>query len=142
MNGVSKDGVILMDDLEAGTYDVAVSSYSGTVGTTVYNLKTQKAAYGTDDVHPVWSFDVTLPVYKVTIELDPDVPDAVKNITGFGNWQDVSDGSYYGSTKTVYLENGTHHLTCRKSISGEIYNFYLDVTVNGSNTTAYAYVKE
>ena len=141
-NGVSKDGVILMDDLEAGTYDVAVSSYSGTVGTTVYNLKTQKAAYGTDDVHPVWSFDVTLPVYKVTIELDPDVPDAVKNITGFGNWQDVSDGSYYGSTKTVYLENGTHHLTCRKSISGEIYNFYLDVTVNGSNTTAYAYVKE
>ena len=141
-NGVSKDGVILMDDLEAGTYDVTVSSYSGTVGTTVYNLKTQKAAYGTDDVHPVWSFDVTLPVYKVTIELDPDVPDAVKNITGFGNWQDVSDGSYYGSTKTVYLENGTHHLTCRKSISGEIYNFYLDVTVNGSNTTAYAYVKE
>ena len=141
-NGVSKDGVILMDDLEAGTYDVAVSSYSGTVGTTVYNLKTQKAAYGTDDVHPVWSFDVTLPVYKVTIELAPDVPDAVKNITGFGNWQDVSDGSYYGSTKTVYLENGTHHLTCRKSISGEIYNFYLDVTVNGSNTTAYAYVKE
>ena len=141
-NGVSKDGTILMQDLEAGTYDVTVSSYSGTVSTTVYNLKTQKAAYGTDDVYPVWSFDVTLPVYKVTIELDPDVPDAVKNITGFGNWQDVSDGSYYGSTKTVYLENGTHHLTCRKSISGEIYNFYLDVTVNGSNTTAYAYVKE
>ena len=82
-------------------------------------------------MHPVWSFDVILPVYKVTIELDPDVPDAVKNITGFGNWQDVSDGSYYGSTKTVYLENGTHHLTCRKSISGVIYNFYLDVTVNG-----------
>ena len=141
-NGVSKDGAILMQDLEAGTYDVTVSSYSGTVSTTVYNLKTQKAAYGTDDVYPVWSFDVTLPVYKVTIELDPDVPDAVKNITGFGNWQDVSDGSYYGSTKTVYLENGTHHLTCRKSISGEIYNFYLDVTVDGSNTTAYAYVKE
>ena len=30
-NGVSKDGVILMQDLEAGTYDVTVSSYSGTV---------------------------------------------------------------------------------------------------------------
>ena len=87
-NGVGKDGAILMQDLEAGTYDVTVSSYSGTVGTTVYNLQTQKAAYGTDDVYPVWSFDVTLPVYKVTIELDPDVP------------------------------------------------------VNGSNTTAYAYVKE
>ena len=141
-NGVSKDGAILMQDLEAGTYDVTVSSYSGTVSTTVYNLKTQKAAYGTDDVYPVWSFDVTLPVYKVNIELDPDAPDAVKNITSFGNWQDVSDGSYYGSTKTVYLENGTHHLTCRKSISGEIYNFYLDVAVDGSNTTAYAYVKE
>lgn len=77
-NGVGKDGAILMQDLEAGTYDVTVSSYSGTVGTTVYNLQTQKAAYGTDDVYPVWSFDVTLPVYKVTIELDPDVPDAVK----------------------------------------------------------------
>ena len=141
-NGVSKDGTILMQDLEAGTYDVTVSSYSGTVSTTVYNLKTQKAAYGTDDVYPVWSFDVTLPVYKVTIELDPDVPDAVKNITSFGNWQDVSAGSYYESGKIVYLENGTHHLTCRKSISGVIYNFYLDVTVNGSNTTAYAYVKK
>ena len=46
-NGVSKDGTILMQDLEAGTYDVTVSSYSGTVSTTVYNLKTQKAAYGT-----------------------------------------------------------------------------------------------
>ena len=141
-DGVSKDGAILMQDLETGTYDVTVSSYSGTVSTTVYNLKAQKAAYGTDDVYPVWSFDVTLPVYKVNIELDPDVPDAVKNITNFGNWQDVSDGSYYGSGKIVYLENGTHHLTCRKSISGEIYNFYLDVTVNGSNTTAYAYVKK
>ena len=141
-DGVSKDGAILMQDLEAGTYDVTVSSYSGTVSTTVYNLKAQKAAYGTDDVYPAWSFDVTLPVYKVNIELDPDVPDAVKNITNFGNWQDVSDGSYYGSGKIVYLENGTHHLTCRKSISGEIYNFYLDVTVNGSNTTAYAYVKK
>ena len=131
-----------MQDLEAGTYDVTVSSYSGTVSTTVYNLKTQKAAYGTGDVYPVWSFDVTLPVYKVNIELDPDVPDAVKNITNFGNWQDVSAGSYYESGKIVYLENGTHHLTCRKSISGVIYIFYLDVTVNGSNTTAYAYVKE
>ncbi|MED9988823.1 MAG: Ig-like domain-containing protein [Coprococcus sp.] len=141
-NGVSKDGTILMQDLEAGTYDVTVSSYSGTVSTTVYNLKTQKAAYGTGDVYPVWSFDVTLPVYKVNIELDPDVPDAVKNITNFGNWQDVSAGSYYESGKIVYLENGTHHLTCRKSISGVIYSFYLDVTVNGSNTTAYAYVKE
>ena len=141
-NGVSKDGAILMNDLEAGTYDVTVSSYSGTVSTTVYNLKTHKAAYETDDVYPVWSFDVTLPVYKVNIELDPDVPDAVKNITSFGNWQDVSDGSYYGSAKIVYLENGTYHLTCRKSISGVTYNFYLDVTVNGSNTTAYAYVKE
>jgi len=141
-NGVSKDGAILMQDLEAGTYDVTVSSYSGTVSTTVYNLKTHKAAYGTDDVYPVWSFDVTLPVYKVNIELDPDVPDAVKNITSFGNWQDVSDGSYYGTTKTVYLENGTHHLTCQKRISGVTYKFYLDVTVNGSNTTAYAYVKE
>ena len=48
-DGVSKDGAILMQDLEAGTYDVTVSSYSGTVSTTVYNLKTQKAAYGTDD---------------------------------------------------------------------------------------------
>ena len=141
-NGVSKDGTILMQDLEAGTYDVTVSSYSGTVSTTVYNLKTQKAAYGTGDVYPVWSFDVTLPVYKVNIELDPDVPDAVKNITNFGNWQDVSAGSYYESGKIVYLENGTHHLTCRKSISGVIYSFYLDATVNGSNTTAYAYVKE
>ncbi len=141
-NGVSKDGAILMQDLEAGTYDVTVSSYSGTVSTTVYNLKTHKTAYGTDDVYPVWSFDVTLPVYKVNIELDPDVPDAVKNITSFGNWQDVSDGSYYGTTKTVYLENGTHHLTCQKRISGVTYKFYLDVTVNGSNTTAYAYVKE
>ena len=141
-NGVSKDGGILMQDLEAGTYDVTVSSYSGTVSTTVYNLKTQKAAYGTDDVYPVWSFDVTLPVYKVNIELDPDVPDAVKNITSFGSWQDVSDGSYYGATKTIYLENGTHHLTCKKSISGVTYKFYLDVTVNGSNTTAYAYVKK
>ena len=71
-----------------------------------------------------------------------DVPEAFKDYYSFDEWRDVSSGQYYGTGQTLYLENGTYHLTFDKEVEGVNYHFFMDVTVNGGNTTGYVSVKE
>lgn len=87
-------------------------------------------------------FDVTLPVYKIKIEMDPNAPEEVQGFTKFATWHDVAGSKYYNEGTTQYLPNGTYHLSCTGRVNGTKYVFYVDITVNGSNKTAYAYVKE
>ena len=87
-------------------------------------------------------FDVTLPVYKIKIEMDPNAPEEVQGFTKFATWHDVAGSRYYNEGTKQYLPNGTYHLSCTGTVNGTKYVFYVDITVNGSNTTAYAYVKE
>lgn len=134
-----QNGRLLCSDLEVGTYDVTVSNESKTVSTTVYSLQTQKAVNGE---YPVKSFDITLPVYKVNVRMAKDVPEAFKDYYSFDEWRDVSSGQYYGTGQTLYLEIGTYHLTFDKEVEGVNYHFFMDVTVNGGNTTGYVSVKE
>ena len=138
------DGTFYNEGLESGIYDVTISDRSGSVSKSIYNLTAlpRKEGQTSTDTDLKMMFDVTLPVYKIKIEMDPNAPEEVQGFTKFATWRDVAGSKYYNEGTTQYLPNGTYHLRCTGTVNGTKYVFYVDITVNGSNTTAYAYVKE
>ena len=138
------DGTFYDEGLESGTYDITISDRSGSVSQSIYNLTAlpRKEGQTSTDTDLKMMFDVTLPVYKIKIEMDPNAPEEVQGFTKFTTWHDVAGSRYYNEGTKQYLPNGTYHLSCTSTVNGTKYVFYVDITVNGSNTTAYAYVKE
>ena len=138
------DGTFYDEGLESGTYDITISDRSGSVSQSIYNLTAlpRKEGQTSTDTDLKMMFDVTLPVYKIKIEMDPNAPEEVQGFTKFATWRDVAGSKYYNEGTTQYLPNGTYHLSCTGTVNGTKYVFYVDITVNGSNKTAYAYVKE
>ncbi len=138
------DGTFYDEGLESGIYDITISDRSGSVSKSIYNLTAlpRKEGQTSMDTDLQMMFDVTLPVYKIKIEMDPNVPEEVQGFTKFATWHDVAGSKYYNEGTTQYLPNGIYHLSCTGTVNGTKYVFYVDITVNGSNTTAYAYVKE
>ena len=138
------DGTFYDEGLESGTYDITISDRSGSVSQSIYNLTAlpRKEGQTSTDTDLKMMFDVTLPVYKIKIEMDPNAPEEVQGFTKFTTWHDVAGSKYYNEGTTQYLPNGTYHLSCTGTVNGTKYVFYVDITVNGSNKTAYAYVKE
>ena len=138
------DGTFYDEGLESGIYDITISDRSGSVSKSIYNLTAlpRKEGQTSTDTDLKMMFDVTLPVYKIKIEMDPNAPEEVQGFTKFATWHDVAGSKYYNEGTTQYLPNGTYHLSCTGTVNGTKYVFYVDITVNGSNTTAYAYVKE
>ena len=138
------DGTFYNEGLESGIYDVTISDRSGSVSKSIYNLTAlpRKEGQTSTDTDLKMMFDVTLPVYKIKIEVDPNAPEEVQGFTKFATWRDVAGSKYYNEGTTQYLPNGTYHLSCTGTVNGTKYVFYVDITVNGSNKTAYAYVKE
>ena len=138
------DGTFYNEGLESGIYDVTISDRSGSVSKSIYNLTAlpRKEGQTSTDTDLKMMFDVTLPVYKIKIEMDPNAPEEVQGFTKFATWHDVAGSKYYNEGTTQYLPNGTYHLSCTGTVNGTKYVFYVDITVNGSNKTAYAYVKE
>ena len=138
------DGTFYNEGLESGIYDITISDRSGSVSKSIYNLTAlpRKEGQTSTDTDLKMMFDVTLPVYKIKIEMDPNAPEEVQGFTKFATWHDVAGSKYYNEGTTQYLPNGTYHLSCTGTVNGTKYVFYVDITVNGSNKTAYAYVKE
>ncbi len=138
------EGTFYDEGLESGTYDITISDRSGSVSQSIYNLTALPRREGQTsmDTDLQMMFDVTLPVYKIKIEMDPNAPEEVQGFTKFATWHDVAGSRYYNEGTKQYLPNGTYHLSCTGTVNGTKYVFYVDITVNGSNTTAYAYVKE
>ena len=138
------DGTFYNEGLESGIYDITISDRSGSVSKSIYNLTAlpRKEGQTSTDTDLEMMFDVTLPVYKIKIEMDPNAPEEVQGFTKFATWHDVAGSKYYNEGTTQYLPNGIYHLSCTGTVNGTKYVFYVDITVNGSNTTAYAYVKE
>ena len=138
------DGTFYDEGLESGIYDITISDRSGSVSKSIYSLTAlpRKEGQTSTDTDLEMMFDVTLPVYKIKIEMDPNAPEEVQGFTKFATWHDVAGSKYYNEGTTQYLPNGTYHLSCTGTVNGTKYVFYVDITVNGSNTTAYAYVKE
>ena len=138
------DGTFYNEGLESGIYDVTISDRSGSVSKSIYNLTAlpRKEGQTSTDTDLKMMFDVTLPVYKIKIEMDPNASEEVQGFTKFATWHDVAGSKYYNEGTTQYLPNGIYHLSCTGTVNGTKYVFYVDITVNGSNTTAYAYVKE
>ena len=138
------DGTFYNEGLESGIYDITISDRSGSVSKSIYNLTAlpKKEGQTSTDTDLKMMFDVTLPVYKIKIEMDPNAPEEVQGFTKFATWHDVAGSKYYNEGTTQYLPNGTYHLSCTGTVNGTKYVFYVDITVNGSNKTAYAYVKE
>lgn len=130
-------GKINEDYIGAGIYDVTVSNTGKTTSKTIYNLSARKNAAETDRVS---SFDITLPVYKVQIQMSPDAPEELKDYTQFDRW--YNNGCYVGKSTILYLENGTYKLENTVKVNGKNYKICADVTVDGKTTTAYAYVEE
>lgn len=130
-------GKINEDYIGAGIYDVTVSNTGKTTSKTIYNLPARKNAAETDKVS---SFDITLPVYKVQIQMSPDAPEELKDYTQFDRW--YNNGCYVGKSTILYLENGTYKLENTVKVNGKNYKICADVTVDGKTTTAYAYVEE
>uniref|UniRef100_UPI003FEDF002 Ig-like domain-containing protein n=1 Tax=Coprococcus sp. TaxID=2049024 RepID=UPI003FEDF002 len=138
------EGTFYDEGLESGIYDITISDRSGSVSQSIYNLTALPRREGQTsmDTDLQMMFDVTLPVYKIKIEMDPNAPEEVQGFTKFATWHDVAGSKYYNEGTTQYLPNGIYHLSCTSTVNGTKYVFYVDITVNGSNTTAYAYVKE
>ena len=138
------DGAFYDEGLESGIYDITISDRSGSVSKSIYSLTAlpRKEGQTSTDTDLQMMFDVTLPVYKIKIEMDPNAPEEVQGFTKFATWHDVAGSRYYNEGIKQYLPNGTYHLSCTSTVNGTKYVFYVDITVNGSNTTAYAYVKE
>ena len=138
------DGTFYDEGLESGIYDITISDRSGSVSKSIYSLTAlpRKEGQTSTDTDLEMMFDVTLPVYKIKIEMDPNAPEEVQGFTKFATWHDVAGSKYYNEGTTQYLPNGTYHLSCTGRVNGTKYVFYVDITVNGSNKTAYAYVKE
>ena len=138
------DGTFYDEGLESGIYDITISDRSGSVSKSIYSLTAlpRKEGQTSTDTDLKMMFDVTLPVYKIKIEMDPNAPEEVQGFTKFATWHDVAGSKYYNEGTTQYLPNGIYHLSCTGTVNGTKYVFYVDITVNGSNTTAYAYVKE
>ena len=138
------DGTFYDEGLESGIYDITISDRSGSVSKSIYSLTAlpRKEGQTSTDTDLEMMFDVTLPVYKIKIEMDPNAPEEVQRFTKFATWHDVAGSKYYNEGTTQYLPNGIYHLSCTGTVNGTKYVFYVDITVNGSNTTAYAYVKE
>ena len=138
------DGTFYDEGLESGIYDITISDRSGSVSKSIYSLTAlpRKEGQTSTDTDLEMMFDVTLPVYKIKIEMDPNAPEEVQRFTKFATWHDVAGSKYYNEGTTQYLPNGIYHLSCTSTVNGTKYVFYVDITVNGSNTTAYAYVKE
>ncbi len=138
------DGTFYDEGLESGIYDITISDRSGSVSKSIYSLTAlpRKEGQTSTDTDLEMMFDVTLPVYKIKIEMDPNAPEEVQRFTKFATWHDVAGSKYYNEGTTQYLPNGIYHLSCIGTVNGTKYVFYVDITVNGSNTTAYAYVKE
>ena len=138
------DGTFYNEGLESGIYDITISDRSGSVSKSIYNLTAlpRKEGQTSTDTDLEMMFDVTLPVYKIKIEMDPNAPEEVQGFMKFATWHDVAGSKYYNEGTTQYLPNGIYHLSCTGTVNGTKYVFYVDITVNGSNTTAYAYVKE
>ena len=138
------EGTFYDEGLESGIYDITISDRSGSVSKSIYSLTAlqRKEGQTSTDTDLEMMFDVTLPVYKIKIEMDPNVPEEVQGFTKFATWHDVAGSKYYNEGTTQYLPNGIYHLSCTGTVNGTKYVFYVDITVNGSNTTAYAYVKE
>ena len=138
------DGTFYDEGLESGIYDITISDRSGSVSKSIYSLTAlpRKEGQTSTDTDLKMMFDVTLPVYKIKIEMDPNAPEEVQGFTKFATWHDVAGSKYYNEGTTQYLPNGIYHLSCTSTVNGTKYVFYVDITVNGSNTTAYAYVKE
>ena len=138
------DGTFYDEGLESGIYDITISDRSGSVSKSIYSLTAlpRKEGQTSTDTDLKMMFDVTLPVYKIKIEMDPNAPEEVQGFTKFATWRDVAGSKYYNEGTTQYLPNGTYHLSCTGTVNGTKYVFYVDITVNGSNKTAYAYVKE
>ena len=138
------DGTFYDEGLESGIYDITISDRSGSVSKSIYSLTAlpRKEGQTSTDTDLEMMFDVTLPVYKIKIEMDPNAPEEVQRFTKFATWHDVARSKYYNEGTTQYLPNGIYHLSCTSTVNGTKYVFYVDITVNGSNTTAYAYVKE
>ena len=112
-----------------GNYNITFYNASHTAKYTFYN---QKCPVNSGD-EPM-TFDVTLPVYPVTIVPDPEKSTA----TSFGYWVDVNGANAYGyeSGDTLYLPNGTYYI---KTEDGKSYARF---TVNGKSLTVKAYDRQ
>ncbi|WP_182439450.1 Ig-like domain-containing protein [Clostridium sp. OM05-9] len=112
-----------------GNYNITFYNASHTAKYTFYN---QKCPVNSGD-EPM-TFDVTLPVYPVTIVPDPEKSTA----TSFGYWVDVNGANAYGyeSGDTLYLPNGTYYI---KTEDGKSYARF---TVNGKSLTVNAYDRQ
>ena len=112
-----------------GNYNITFYNASHTAKYTFYN---QKCPVNSSD-EPM-TFDVTLPVYPVTIVPDPEKSTA----TSFGYWVDVNGANTYGyeSGDTLYLPNGTYYI---KTEDGKSYARF---TVNGKSLTVKAYDRQ
>ena len=112
-----------------GNYNITFYNASHTAKYTFYN---QKCPVNSSD-EPM-TFDVTLPVYPVTIVPDPEKSTA----TSFGYWVDVNGANAYGyeSGDTLYLPNGTYYIKTKDGKS------YARFTVNGKSLTVKAYDRQ
>ena len=112
-----------------GNYNITFYNASHTAKYTFYN---QKCPVNSGD-EPM-TFDVTLPVYPVTIVPDPEKSTA----TSFGYWVDVNGANAYRyeSGDTLYLPNGTYYI---KTEDGKSYARF---TVNGKSLTVKAYDRQ
>ena len=112
-----------------GNYNITFYNASHTAKYTFYN---QKCPVNSGD-EPM-TFDVTLPVYPVTIVPDPEKSTA----TSFGYWVDVNGANAYEyeSGDTLYLPNGTYYI---KTEDGKSYARF---TVNGKSLTVKAYDRQ
>ena len=112
-----------------GNYNITFYNASHTAKYTFYN---QKCPLNSGD-EPM-TFDVTLPVYPVTIVPDPEKSTA----TSFGYWVDVNGANAYRyeSGDTLYLPNGTYYI---KTEDGKSYARF---TVNGKSLTVKAYDRQ
>ena len=112
-----------------GNYNITFYNASHTAKYTFYN---QKCPVNSGD-EPM-TFDVTLPVYPVTIVPDPEKSTA----TSFGYWVDVNGANAYGyeSGDTLYLPNGTYYIKTKDGKS------YARFTVNGRSLTVNAYDRQ
>ena len=112
-----------------GNYNITFYNASHTAKYTFYN---QKCPVNSGD-EPM-TFDVTLPVYPVTIVPDPEKSTA----TSFGYWVDVNGANAYGyeSGDTLYLPNGTYYI---KTEDGKSYARFI---VNGKSLTVKAYDRQ
>ncbi|MDD6465923.1 MAG: Ig-like domain-containing protein [Coprococcus sp.] len=127
-SGSIKDGTMSYTIIP-GNYNITFYNASHTAKYTFYN---QKCPVNSSD-EPM-TFDVTLPVYPVTIVPDPEKSTA----TSFGYWVDVNGANAYGyeSGDTLYLPNGTYYI---KTEDGKSYARF---TVNGKSLTVKAYDRQ